>query len=133
MHSLAKKFHIIPASAPDVESGGYSQLPGGARAEAERRRQVHLIAWSTLPSFVDIANRAMALKALDQRLATSVPAQASRTGNTGQNNVATSIPRPAPSQADATHTLSSEDSLEQESTATSGGDKGKAKAREEAQ
>ncbi|CAL1695007.1 unnamed protein product [Somion occarium] len=49
-HSLASKFHLIPSIGPDVESGGYTQLPGGARAEAERRR-------------------AMALKALDQRLA----------------------------------------------------------------
>ncbi|KNZ57773.1 uncharacterized protein VP01_2077g6 [Puccinia sorghi] len=36
----------------DLESGGYAPIPGGARAEAERRR-------------------AMALKALDQRLATN--------------------------------------------------------------
>ncbi|KAH9932406.1 eukaryotic integral membrane protein [Amylocystis lapponica] len=49
-HTLATKFHLIPSSGSDLESGGYSQLPGGARAEAERRR-------------------AMALKALDQRLA----------------------------------------------------------------
>lgn len=37
-HMLATKFHLIPATGSDVESGGYSQLPGGARAEAERRR-----------------------------------------------------------------------------------------------
>jgi len=48
-YALATKFHLIPGTH-DIESGGYSQLPGGARAEAERRR-------------------AMALKALDQRLA----------------------------------------------------------------
>lgn len=35
---LATKFHLIPGTSGDVESGGYSQLPGGARAEAERRR-----------------------------------------------------------------------------------------------
>jgi len=51
-YTLATKFHLIPAAGADVESGGYSQLPGGARAEAERRR-------------------AMALKALDQRMAGS--------------------------------------------------------------
>jgi len=39
-------------TATDLEAGGYAALPGGARAEAERRR-------------------AMALKALDQRLASS--------------------------------------------------------------
>ncbi|KAJ8597627.1 DUF1751-domain-containing protein [Rhizopogon salebrosus TDB-379] len=50
---LATRFHLIPTSVPhDIESGGYSQVPGGARAEAERRR-------------------ALALKALDQRLANS--------------------------------------------------------------
>ncbi|EMD41912.1 hypothetical protein CERSUDRAFT_110469 [Gelatoporia subvermispora B] len=49
VHSLATKFHLIPSHG-DSETGGYSQVPGGARAEAERRR-------------------AMALKALDQRLA----------------------------------------------------------------
>jgi len=49
-HQIASRFHLIPSSGADMESGGYAQLPGGARAEAERRR-------------------AMALKALDQRLA----------------------------------------------------------------
>ncbi|KIM70219.1 hypothetical protein SCLCIDRAFT_1207521 [Scleroderma citrinum Foug A] len=49
---VAAKLHLIPSSVPhDIESG-YNQLPGGARAEAERRR-------------------ALALKALDQRLANS--------------------------------------------------------------
>ncbi|KAJ7170059.1 eukaryotic integral membrane protein [Mycena filopes] len=48
--SLATRLHLIPAAGADVESGLYSQVPGSARAEAERRR-------------------AMALKALDQRLA----------------------------------------------------------------
>jgi hypothetical protein len=39
---LATRFHLIPTSVPhDIESGGYSQVPGGARAEAERRRSVH--------------------------------------------------------------------------------------------
>ncbi|KAI0931733.1 hypothetical protein AcV7_000962 [Taiwanofungus camphoratus] len=52
VYSLATRFYLIPLSGGDLESGGYSQLPGGARAEAERRR-------------------AMALKALDQRLAGS--------------------------------------------------------------
>ncbi|KAI0803331.1 eukaryotic integral membrane protein-domain-containing protein [Irpex lacteus] len=50
VYGLATKFHLIPLSASDVEAASYSQVPGGARAEAERRR-------------------AMALKALDQRMA----------------------------------------------------------------
>ncbi|CDO72958.1 hypothetical protein BN946_scf185007.g12 [Trametes cinnabarina] len=37
-HKLATKFHLIPSGNMDLEAGGYSQLPGGARAEAERRR-----------------------------------------------------------------------------------------------
>ncbi|KAI0785034.1 DUF1751-domain-containing protein [Abortiporus biennis] len=58
--TLASKFHLIPAYA-DAEHGGYTQVPGTARAEAERRR-------------------AMALKALDQRLAgASSPAPRSAT------------------------------------------------------
>ncbi|KAF7339318.1 DUF1751-domain-containing protein [Mycena sanguinolenta] len=59
VHSLATRFHLIPTSSADLESG-YSQVPGSARAEAERRR-------------------AMALKALDQRLAnTAAPAGTSQ-------------------------------------------------------
>jgi len=56
-YNLGSKFHLIPSSAPDVESGGYTALPGpgSTRAEAERRR-------------------AMALKALDQRVANASPA-----------------------------------------------------------
>lgn len=56
--SLAVKVHLLkPWSAPDIESG-YVPVPGGARAEAERRR-------------------AMALKALDQRLASNKSAPVS--------------------------------------------------------
>ncbi|KAI0801088.1 eukaryotic integral membrane protein [Fomes fomentarius] len=51
-HNVANRLHLIP-SGGDIEAG-YSQLPGGARAEAERRR-------------------AMALKALDQRVASAAP------------------------------------------------------------
>ncbi|KAF8167633.1 eukaryotic integral membrane protein-domain-containing protein [Crassisporium funariophilum] len=50
VYSLANRLHLIPSSGSDVELGGYGQVPGTARAEAERRR-------------------ALALKALDQRLA----------------------------------------------------------------
>ncbi|KAF8807828.1 DUF1751-domain-containing protein [Phlegmacium glaucopus] len=50
VYSWANRLHLIPSSSADVELGSYAQVPGTARAEAERRR-------------------AMALKALDQRLA----------------------------------------------------------------
>ncbi|TFK56659.1 eukaryotic integral membrane protein [Heliocybe sulcata] len=52
LHGLASRFRLIPSPGADLESGGYAPIPGGARAEAERRR-------------------AMALKALDQRMANS--------------------------------------------------------------
>ncbi|KAF4604951.1 hypothetical protein EYR40_003734 [Pleurotus pulmonarius] len=58
VHSLANKFHLIPTTHGDVETGIYTQVPGSARAEAERRR-------------------AMALKALDQRLANTASASLS--------------------------------------------------------
>ncbi|RXW24039.1 hypothetical protein EST38_g1847 [Candolleomyces aberdarensis] len=38
VHSLANRFHLIPTSSSDIEGGAYAQVPGGARAEAERRR-----------------------------------------------------------------------------------------------
>jgi len=69
-YSLATRLHLIPNSSPDVESGLYSQVPGGARAEAERRR-------------------AMALKALDQRLASTAAPPAT-------NSHGSSSPPPAP-------------------------------------
>ena len=40
IYKLASKFHLIPNAGADLESGGYAQVPGGARAEAERRRSV---------------------------------------------------------------------------------------------
>jgi hypothetical protein len=69
VHDVALKLHLIPSppNNTDVEMGGYAPLPGGARAEAERRR-------------------AMALKALDQRLASNKnsrqmePSSSSRVG-----------------------------------------------------
>nr|BDS00033.1 hypothesis protein 2 [Mycoleptodonoides aitchisonii] len=82
-HSLATRFHVIPTAGLDVESGGYSQLPGGARAEAERRR-------------------AMALKALDQRLAGNAPGPSPPKANgpavppSRPANGESSVPRPPP-------------------------------------
>ncbi|KAJ6604839.1 eukaryotic integral membrane protein-domain-containing protein [Mycena vulgaris] len=58
VHSLATRLHLIPTTNSDIESGLYNQVPGSARAEAERRR-------------------AMALKALDQRLANTATPPAS--------------------------------------------------------
>ncbi|KAI0319788.1 eukaryotic integral membrane protein [Amylostereum chailletii] len=56
VYIYASRFHLIPTGGADVEANGF--LPGNARAEAERRRQ-------------------MALKALDQRVAnTSSPSGA---------------------------------------------------------
>ncbi|KAI0652030.1 DUF1751-domain-containing protein [Trametes meyenii] len=80
-HMLASKFHLIPTANIDVEAGGYSQLPGGARAEAERRR-------------------AMALKALDQRVASgaSSPAPPQRVAN----GSAPAASRPGPSSLSET-------------------------------
>ena len=40
VYSLATRFHLIPSAGADVEGGNYSQVPGTARAEAERRRWV---------------------------------------------------------------------------------------------
>ena len=47
VHGLATKFHLIPLGNVDVEAGGYTQVPGGARAEAERRRYEHYL--SSIP------------------------------------------------------------------------------------
>ncbi|KAF7979428.1 hypothetical protein HWV62_42564 [Athelia sp. TMB] len=87
VHMLATKFHLIPAVGADIESGGYSQLPGGARAEAERRR-------------------AMALKALDQRMAGSAPnapqngnASLSQSPRTSAAAVPPTVPIPTPASA----------------------------------
>ncbi len=38
--STANRFHLIPATHGDLESGLYNQVPGSARAEAERRRYI---------------------------------------------------------------------------------------------
>ncbi|KAF9535656.1 eukaryotic integral membrane protein-domain-containing protein [Crepidotus variabilis] len=65
VHSLATRLHLIPTSGPDLEHGAYAQVPGTTRAEAERRR-------------------AMALKALDQRLANNT----SPSMNNSSNNAA---------------------------------------------
>ncbi|KAL1697390.1 eukaryotic integral membrane protein [Schizophyllum commune] len=58
VYNMANRLHLLPTSVADLESGMYQQVPGGARAEAERRR-------------------AMALKALDQRVANASPAAGS--------------------------------------------------------
>jgi len=37
LYSLATRFHLIPTAGHDIEAV-YAQMPGSARAEAERRR-----------------------------------------------------------------------------------------------
>nr|BAH22604.1 hypothetical protein UPA2 [Pholiota nameko] len=69
VYSLATRFHLIPNAGPDVELGSYGQVPGTARAEAERRR-------------------AMALKALDQRLANSSSPTAGSTSDSDEGGKA---------------------------------------------
>jgi hypothetical protein len=77
-YNYASRFHLIPSAGADLEAN--TSQPGSARAEAERRRFVV----SSLSGNVDnnFISRAMALKALDQRLAnpanTPPPAQSSR-------------------------------------------------------
>ncbi|CAA7265917.1 unnamed protein product [Cyclocybe aegerita] len=63
VYSWANRLHLIPTSGSDVELGGYAPVPGNARAEAERRR-------------------AMALKALDQRVANNSSPVGSNSTNT---------------------------------------------------
>jgi len=71
VYSLATRFHLIPLSGSDIES---NQIPMNPRAEAERRR-------------------AMALKALDQRLAnSSSPADSHPTA--GQSQMSRSANQP---------------------------------------
>ncbi|KAG1885474.1 DUF1751-domain-containing protein [Suillus subluteus] len=80
VYKLATRFHLLPTSVPhDIESGGYSQVPGGARAEAERRR-------------------ALALKALDQRLANSSSGSPTQSGISQAQPSRPSPATPAPAQ-----------------------------------
>ncbi|KAL0579448.1 hypothetical protein V5O48_002554 [Marasmius crinis-equi] len=73
VYKWATRFRLIPTSGGDLENGGYSPLPTNSRAEAERRR-------------------AMALKALDQRLANN----ASPSGNQPSTSAAPQTPRVPP-------------------------------------
>jgi len=56
VYTLANKLHLIPQTSSDIEGGAYAQVPGGARAEAERRRYACLscacIKRSRCPSLV---------------------------------------------------------------------------------
>ncbi|KAG1864755.1 eukaryotic integral membrane protein-domain-containing protein [Suillus subalutaceus] len=74
VYKLATRFHLLPTS-----SGGYGQVPGGARAEAERRR-------------------ALALKALDQRLANSSSGSPTQSGISQAQPSRPSPAAPAPAQ-----------------------------------
>lgn len=80
VYKLGTRLHLLPTSVPhDIESGGYSQVPGGARAEAERRR-------------------ALALKALDQRLANSSSGSPTQSGTSQAQSSRPSPVVPAPAQ-----------------------------------
>ncbi|KAK7058379.1 hypothetical protein VNI00_002013 [Paramarasmius palmivorus] len=68
----AVRLHLIPSHGSDLENGGYSPLPVNGRAEAERRR-------------------AMALKALDQRMANSSSPSGSQASSSSPQ-----APRPPP-------------------------------------
>ncbi|KAJ8084444.1 hypothetical protein PM082_003214 [Marasmius tenuissimus] len=100
VHKLATRLHLIPTQGTDLENGGYSQLPTSSRAEAERRR-------------------AMALKALDQRLANNT----SPSGGQPSTPAAPQTPRAPPTAAVAS-TASNQKSNAAESDL---GDIGKAK------
>ncbi|KAK2461557.1 hypothetical protein APHAL10511_006020 [Amanita phalloides] len=78
VYSLATRFRLIPSPSPDVESNEYTQVPVNPRAEAERRR-------------------AMALKALDQRLANSSPPNPLPTAGPSQMSRSLSASQPAES------------------------------------
>lgn len=80
VYKLGTRLHLLPTSVPhDIESGGYSQVPGGARAEAERRR-------------------ALALKALDQRLANSSSGSLTQSGTSQAQSSRPSPVAPTPAQ-----------------------------------
>jgi len=98
IYKIATRFRLIPSSTTHDLESGYSQVPGSARAEAERRR-------------------ALALKALDQRLATSSgglpiqngPSQAQQS----RPSPAASVPLPAerkaiPGEVDVTESESTD-------------------------
>ena len=73
---MANRLHLLPTSVADLESGMYQQVPGGARAEAERRRYVYAL--EAFEHYLMPGPRsAMALKALDQRVANASPAAGS--------------------------------------------------------
>ena len=67
MYSICSKLHLLPSGGSDIEAGGYTQVPGGPRAEAERRRFVDVKSFVFV--YFNCIFRAIALKALDQRLA----------------------------------------------------------------
>ncbi|KAH0838018.1 eukaryotic integral membrane protein-domain-containing protein [Lanmaoa asiatica] len=101
VHKVATQFRLIPTSVPyDIESG-YSQLPGGARAEAERRR-------------------ALALKALDQRLANSATNSPIQNGPSTSQSSRTSLATPAPPPVDRKPSPVEIDSAETTSNETDG-------------
>ena len=81
----------------DIESG-YSQLPGGARAEAERRRYAPCL--SRNGDVSDLNLSALALKALDQRLANPATNSPIQNGPSASQSSRASLVTPAPPPVD---------------------------------
>ncbi|KAF9015629.1 eukaryotic integral membrane protein-domain-containing protein [Cyathus striatus] len=82
VYHWANRLHLIPSASPDVESGSYAPVPGSNRAEAERRR-------------------AMALKALDQRLANASSPVGSQPSDAGSSQSSRPIPGRSESPIDS--------------------------------
>lgn len=86
--NLAVRFKILTPWTDIESSGAYSAVngqgtPGGARAEAERRRCACFRPSFTLPirlTFTARVSRAMALQALDKRMASKPSTSASGSG-----------------------------------------------------
>jgi len=101
VHSVATRLHLIPTSGADIESGLYSQVPGSARAEAERRR-------------------AMALKALDQRLANTAAPPAGNSQGASPPKVPRAPPPAAAARSDSSAMPSSPPAVRAERTKSGG-------------
>ncbi|KAJ3775136.1 eukaryotic integral membrane protein-domain-containing protein [Lentinula raphanica] len=102
VYKWASKFHLIPSHGGDVESG-FNTTPGSARAEAERRR-------------------AMALQALDQRLAhTNSSPQSAAPVSAHTPRPPPAVASPRPEKAAATN----EDHLSKASADSVDGDSGR--------
>jgi len=85
----ASRYHLIPSGGADLEAN-HSQ-PGSARAEAERRRFAFPSSSPNIDIYLSFF-RAMALKALDQRLAN--PASTSSSAQSSHPQSSATPPKP---------------------------------------